>query len=250
MVPAGRGKANARCRVQGAAGGFTARQRPTILRRMSARQGLRVGVIEDDPVLRVGVRQTLAQRREWTLALEAGCLADAAPLPELDVLLLDLGLPDGSGLGLIAPVSATACKVIVFTVMGDETTVLRAIELGAAGYLLKQAEPDEMLAAIDEVMAGGAPLTPSVAAHLLARLRRAEQASRPAAEGLSALSEREREVLLALARGYTYGETAELLHISPHTVGDHVKKIYSKLAVRSRAEAVFEAVQAGWLSPR
>jgi DNA-binding NarL/FixJ family response regulator len=217
---------------------------------MNVRTALQVGLVEDDPVLRASVRRVLAQRADWTLALEADCCVAAAAPPQLDVLLLDIGLPDGSGLELIAGFAARGCKVVVFTVMGDEATVLRAIEAGAAGYLLKHAEADEMLAAIDEVMAGGAPLTPSVAAHLLARLRTPARPGTPppADSGLSTLTAREQEVLLALARGYTYGETAELLQISAHTVGDHVKKIYTKLAVRSRAEAVFEVVQAGWLS--
>ncbi len=217
---------------------------------MSAPPALRVGLVEDDSILRAAVRSTIERRLGWELALSADSCAAAAAIPPLDALLLDIGLPDGSGLDLIRPFNATGCKVIVFTVMGDEATVLRAIELGAAGYLLKQADPEEMLAAIDEVMAGGAPLTPSVAAHVLARLRSANKNSpRSAAEArLASLTAREQEVLLALARGYTYGETAELLEISAHTVGDHVKRIYSKLAVRSRAEAVFEVVQAGWLS--
>lgn len=216
---------------------------------MNTLTALRVGLVEDDPILRGGVRRTIEQRPGWTLALEADSRAAAASPPALDVLLLDIGLPDGSGLDLIPPFHAAGCKVIVFTVMGDEATVLRAIELGAAGYLLKHAEAEEMLAAIEEVMAGGAPLTPSVAAHVLARLRHSEKTARPAAEaGLATLTAREQEVLLALARGYTYAETADLLQISAHTVGDHVKRIYSKLAVRSRAEAVFEVVQAGWLA--
>jgi DNA-binding NarL/FixJ family response regulator len=221
-----------------------------MLAAMNAPEAMRIGIVEDDPILRAAVRRTVEQRPGWVLALDADCRAAATPPPLLDVLLLDIGLPDGSGLDLIGGFQRSGCKVIVFTVMGDEATVLRAIELGATGYLLKHADAGDMLAAIDEVMAGGAPLTPSVAAHVLARLRNADRSTpRAAAEaGLAALTAREQEVLLALARGYTYGETAELLQISAHTVGDHVKRIYSKLAVRSRAEAVFEVVQAGWLS--
>jgi len=230
--------------------GFTAEHAGTILTAMGAPSALRVGLVEDDAVLRAAVCSLVERRPGWTLSLAADSCAAAASAPPLDVLLLDIGLPDGNGLDLIRPFYASGCKVIVFTVMGDEATVLRAIELGAAGYLLKHAEPDEMLAAIDDVMAGGAPLTPSVASHLLVRLRAANKHSpRSTAEaGLATLTAREQEVLLALARGYTYGETAELLQISAHTVGDHVKRIYAKLAVRSRAEAVFEVVQAGWLS--
>jgi DNA-binding NarL/FixJ family response regulator len=102
---------------------------------------------------------------------------------------------------------------------------------------------------------GGAPLTPSVAAHLLKRLTRpksaiATETAAPAKfldSALESLTPREGEVLLALARGYSYAEAAALLGISAHTIGNHVKNIYSKLAVNSKSAAVFAALQAGWL---
>ncbi len=216
---------------------------------------IRIGMVEDNAVLREGMRQVVARRGDWEWVWEAENFAAGAvgPAVDCDVVLLDLGLPDGSGLDLIAGLrQRPGTHVLVFSVLGDETSVLRAIELGAAGYLLKESAPAEIIEAIDNVLAGGAPLTPSVAAHLLRRLRQPVATPAPSAPARSEpsiemLTGRERDVLLALARGYSYDESAELLGISRHTVGHHVKHIYSKLAVNSKSEAVFEAVQAGWL---
>jgi len=213
---------------------------------------LRIGMVEDKPLLRVGVRRTLEEEPGWKVCFEADSIATARMKPSdpPDVMLLDLGLPDGNGLDLIADYATLGCKVIIFSVLGDEVNVITAIERGASGYLLKDASPEEMRSAIREVANGGAPLTPSVAAHLLKRMRRGET-QEPGSElpgsGLSSLTPRERDVLMALARGYSYDEAAHLLSISKHTVGHHVKQIYGKLAVNSRSQAVFEAVQAGWL---
>jgi DNA-binding NarL/FixJ family response regulator len=212
-------------------------------------------MVEDRPQIRVSVRQIIERELDWHWVWEAESL-HAARLNAarvIDVLLLDLGLPDGTGLDLVAEFSRV-CHVIVFSVLGDEESVTRALELGAAGYLLKDSPALEITQAIRSVMDGGAPLTPSVAAHLLRKFRKQEAAvATPATAGthsaLSALTPRERDVLLALARGFSYDEAATILGISRHTVGHHVKQIYSKLAVNSRSQAVFEAVQAGWLQP-
>ncbi|MBK8283767.1 MAG: response regulator transcription factor [Ahniella sp.] len=213
---------------------------------------VRIAMVEDKPLLRLGVRRVIEQAGDWIWAWEADSLraARAHEINPCDVLLLDLGLPDGNGLDLIEEFSARKVSVIVFTVLGDEQSVLAAIELGAAGYLLKDASVDEMRLAISQVLAGGAPLDPAVAGHLLRKIRRNEAAASSASSAehaLMNLTAREREVLMALARGFSYDETATMLEISKHTVNHHVKQIYAKLAVTSRSQAVFEAVQAGWL---
>lgn len=213
---------------------------------------VRVAIVEDKPLLRLGVQRVVERESDWIWAWEADSLRAArlqASNP-CDVLLLDLGLPDGSGLDLIEDFTGRGVRVIVFTVLGDEQSVLAAIERGAAGYLLKDTAADEMREAIAQVLAGGAPLTPSVAGHLLRKMRRTESTGAvvgKADSGLMDLTAREREVLMALARGFSYDETASMLQISKHTVNHHIKQIYAKLAVTSRSQAVFEAVQAGWL---
>jgi DNA-binding NarL/FixJ family response regulator len=214
-----------------------------------------IALVEDQTVLRAGLRQIISSQANWQLIWEADSLAQARrelstrPSPP-DLAIVDIGLPDGSGLTLLPELAANT-KVLIFSVLGDEENVIRALELGAAGYLLKETRAPEFCAAIESVRRGGAPLTPSVAAHLLKRLSRStSEATAPAKQShpaLESLTPREGEVLLALARGYSYDEAGVLLGISPHTIGHHVKSIYSKLAVNSKSAAVFEAVQAGWL---
>lgn len=206
----------------------------------------RVAVVEDDPILREELTRVLALTEDLELAGAADCLAAGRTLitGPLDVLLIDLALPDGSGIDLIREARAAKAplKIIVVSVFGDARSVVQAIEAGADGYLLKGADPVEAASAIRSVMDGGAPISPAVASHILARIRPQTQTGAPV------LSEREIAVLTDLAKGFRYKEVARLQGISPNTVGDHVKSIYRKLAVNSRSEAVFEAVQAGLIN--
>lgn len=210
---------------------------------------MRIGIVEDDPVLRDGLCRTIAARPELSLIGAVGSVGDGLELLRcgLDVLLVDLGLPDGSGLDLIAAAGEgpAPCKVLVLTVFADVRSVLRAIEAGADGYLLKESDIEGISSAIRVVLDGGAPISPAVASHILARLRvepprRAKPASRDG--GLTA---KETDVLEALAAGLSHKEVAAQLGISPHTVSDHVKSIYRKLSVNSRGEAVYKAMQGG-----
>ena len=167
-----------------------------------------------------------------------------------DVMLIDLGLPDIDGVEVIrrAAQRCPACDVIVVTMFGDDGHVLSSIEAGATGYLLKDAAGERVAASIHEARAGGSPISPSIARRVLMRFRVAPVAA-PAqvpAEA-SPLSERETEILRLVAKGLSFETVGELLAISPHTVVAHVKKIYRKLAVHSRGEAVYEAGQLGLL---
>lgn len=207
----------------------------------------RVAVVEDDAILREDLARMVTQTEGLELAGQADTLTAGRALIQsnLDVLLIDLALPDGNGVDLIAEArtSLPALKIIVVSIFGDAHSVVRAIEAGADGYLLKGADAVEAASAIRTVLDGGAPISPAVASHILARMRDRRDTTR---EKLDApLTEREIAVLTDLAKGFRYKEVARLHSISPHTVADHVKSIYRKLAVNSRSEAVFEAVQAG-----
>jgi len=164
-------------------------------------------------------------------------------------LLTDLDLPDGSGIDLIRFVRerklGTQCMVI--TVFGDESHVVAAIEAGALAYLLKDASAGMVGRSILEMLAGGSPMSPPVARHLLQRLSPAAGAAAPAAggEAQAALSAREREVLSLIVKGFSYAEIAGILALSTHTVATHVRRIYRKLEVHSRSEAVYEALSTG-----
>ncbi|CAA2110107.1 response regulator [Variovorax paradoxus] len=179
-----------------------------------------------------------------------------------DVLLVDLGLPDIGGVEVIrhAAERHPDCDVLVVTMFGDDAHVVESIEAGATGYLLKDASPERVAASIHELRAGGAPISPGIARRILTRLRLTARpepaAARPAPEmpsdpspepRPSPLTARETELLRLTAKGLTFDSIGELLGISPHTVVSHVKKIYRKLAVHSRSEAVYEASQLGLL---
>ena len=168
-----------------------------------------------------------------------------------DVMLVDLGLPDLNGVELIrhAAQHHPSCDVLVVTMFGDDQHVLSSIEAGATGYLLKDAGGDRIAAAIHELCAGGSPISPSIARRVLARFRigAAPAPPSPAKGEASPLSARETEILRLIAKGFGFDSVGELLGISPHTVVTHVKKIYRKLAVHSRGEAVYEAGQLGLL---
>jgi DNA-binding NarL/FixJ family response regulator len=165
----------------------------------------------------------------------------------VDVLIVDLGLPDGSGLALIDEQRrrAPATAILVLTVFGDEQKLLRAIECGARGYLLKDESSIGLLDAIGELLAGGAPLSPAIARHLIGRM---QSAATPAArddQASESLTAREIEVLQLAAKGYNHTEVARLLDLSRNTVASYTRHIYEKLEVHSRAEALYEASRLG-----
>ncbi len=168
-------------------------------------------------------------------------LARTAP----QVLITDLGLPDGSGIDLIREARTRHPDVLalVITVFGDESHVVEAIEAGAMGYLLKDGTADYIGASILDMIAGGSPISPPIARHLLRRFRAVDAPPTDATTG--PLSEREHEVLTLIVKGFSYAEIANLLGVSAHTVTTHVRGIYRKLEVHSRGEAVYEALAMG-----
>jgi DNA-binding NarL/FixJ family response regulator len=219
-------------------------------------------IVEDEPeFLRRFSEAVLADPNLRLLAaVSTGAAAQAlldATAP--DVMLVDLGLPDMNGVDLIrhAARRCPACDVLVVTMFGDDGHVLASIEAGATGYLLKDAARDRIVESIHELRAGGSPISPSIARRVLTRFRIAPTApppevapARPATGAPaepSPLSERETEILRLVAKGLSFDVVGELLGISSHTVVAHVKKIYRKLAVHSRGEAVYEASQMGLL---
>ncbi|MBW8880587.1 MAG: response regulator transcription factor [Asticcacaulis sp.] len=207
----------------------------------------RIGIVEDDPVIRQHLARIFDAAPDLALEGEARSLAEGRQLIRrpLDLLVLDLGLDDGSGLDLIGEALAMAAppRILVLTVFGDETSVMAALARGADGYLLKDSAADDLLDNVRQTLAGGSPISASVAAYLLRHLR--GQAPQPETADDANLTPRELDLLKLLAKGLSNKEVALALEISHFTVGDHIKAIYRKLAVRSRGEAVFEAVHRG-----
>lgn len=229
---------------------------------------IRVAIIEDDPLVHTNLSDAITQDDAIQAVGIGSSFADGRELVVrggYDVLICDLGLPDGDGTVLVSQsaVLHPDADVLVLTMFADHHKVLAAIRAGARGYLLKDQITTDCIAAIKEVREGGSPISPIIARLLLAELRpkppsvtpplseasTAATPQQPSAESNSLLSVREVETLHLLARGFTYAECADLLKISTHTVGTHVKHIYRKLEVSSRAEAVFEAASMGILDP-
>jgi DNA-binding NarL/FixJ family response regulator len=216
-----------------------------------------VMLVEDDPAFLARFCRIVAGAAGFSVIAAVGDLASAraaiarqAP----DVLLTDLGLPDGNGIELIRETARAhpATDIMVISVFGDEEHVLSSIEAGATGYILKDSLPDELIGLIADLRAGGSPISPVIARKLLKRFKRHEDPAaaptgpaEPAAA--QALTQRESEVLGLVAKGFSFAEIARLLAVSPHTITAHVKKIYQKLAVHSRGEAVYEAGKMGLL---
>ena len=210
-------------------------------------------VVEDDPRMRDRLQAAFADSEaitvsEWAATAAQGIAAVEARAP--DVLLVDLGLPDASGITVIerAHQLHADCDIMVVTVFGDQRNVLASIEAGATGYLLKDESDTDYVASILNLRAGGSPITPIIARQLLQRLQPPDNGANNDEMAASILSPRENEVLNLLSRGFAYQEIARLLEVSPHTVGTYVKRLYEKLQVRSRGEAVFEAQRMGILS--
>jgi DNA-binding NarL/FixJ family response regulator len=216
---------------------------------MSHGDSIGVLVVEDDPATRQALVEKIEQDPLLHVTAACGSMLEARGAiarGEARVALMDLGLPDGDGTDLIrlATGRETPMEVMVITVFADERHVVRAIEAGATGYLLKDADARSVARSIHDLLAGGSPISTAIARHLLRRFRRDPPPAEPGA-GEVRLTPREMEVLEVVARGYSNAEISGLLELSLHTVNSHIKSIYRKLAVRSRSEAVFEAVQQG-----
>lgn len=218
-------------------------------------------IVEDEPEFLRRFTNAVLMDPQLVLAGSAGtgraalAVLDAAPP---DVILLDLGLPDMSGVEVIrrAMQQPQPCDVLVVSMFDDDQHVLDSIEAGAAGYLLKDALPESIVGSIRELRCGGSPISPGIARRILQRFRVALAPARstPLAPSgrnghgaASPLTERETELLRLTAKGLSFDTISELMGISPHTVVAHVRKIYRKLAVHSRGEAVYEATQLGLL---
>lgn len=202
---------------------------------------IKVAVIEDD----VAVRRSLVS----ILAMDPGILcagsfesaeAALAALPGAypDVLLIDINLPGMDGVEFVrrAAAASPGTKLIMLTIHNDTDAIFQSLAAGASGYLLKPARAAELTAAVKDVQNGGAPMTGEIARKVVQSFRRPIK-NTPCEAG-EELSPRELEVLDLLAKGYLYKEVADMLNVGYATVHTHVARIYQKLHVRSRAQAV------------
>jgi NarL family two-component system response regulator LiaR len=208
----------------------------------------RVLIVDDHSVVRKGIQMFLATEPSIQVVGEAGdgqgAIRKATDLRP-DVILMDLVMPHGDGVEAIAEIKRRIpnVKIIVLTTFKDEARVNAALQAGADGYLLKDADGDALLQAIHAVQQGNAPLDPCVARHLVSNVTQHKDA-----DGIKHLTEREKEVLRLVAKGLSNKAVARTLHLSEGTARIHVSNILGKLNALSRTEAAVRAVQMGLIS--
>jgi DNA-binding NarL/FixJ family response regulator len=220
------------------------------------RAPISVMIVEDDAVTRRILCMAVESEPAFRLVAQFDRVAPALEWLEannkLDILLTDLGLPDGSGIDIIRACvgRCPSCNIMVITMSADEDNILTSLEAGASGYVLKDAGRTDIVSALLDMYAGGSPISPLIARKVLARIRSGKSSGADQEKGDSSgimLTKREAAILDLIARGDSYGEVARALSVSVGTVQTHVKNIYGKLSVHSRGEAVFEAQRRGLL---
>jgi len=211
--------------------------------------GPRVLVVDDQDLVRTGFRLILTTRGVEVVGEAANGTAAVAAVRRLrpDVVLMDIRMPDMDGLEATRQIVALdpTCRVIVLTTFNLDRYVYAALANGASGFLLKDVTPEHLAAAVRLVNTGDALLAPSITRRLVERFTAAPAVHRD----LTGLTPREREVLTLLGRGLSNTELAEMLTLSEATVKTHVARIFAKLGLRDRAQAVVVAYETGLVSP-
>lgn len=216
---------------------------------------LKVLLVEDNHATRQRIADAIITGGQFSLVNSVATFSEGkrsliedAP----DILLTDLDLPDGNGIDLIkmlADDKIVTQLAVVVTIFGDEGHVVNALKAGASGYLLKDDNFIEINNAIKQMVAGGSPISPSIARYLLSEFAasKGDESESKEQKASAELSSREQEILTFVSKGYTSKEIGSMLDVSYHTVNAHVKKIYKKLSVNNRTEAIYEATRQGIL---
>jgi DNA-binding NarL/FixJ family response regulator len=205
---------------------------------------IRIAMIEDDAPFAEALRRYFELSKAVECAGSFRSAEDAlAQVPALApaLLLVDINLPKMNGIEFVGQITALCPGILclMLTMYEESPLIFDALKAGACGYLLKRTKPAEIAAAIIQAHEGGSPMSPQIARQVVSYFKKAEPLPAPApTPDLMNLADREREVLDLLAKGFLYKEIADQLGISVHTVNSHLRRIYEKLHVRSRAQAV------------
>ena len=216
---------------------------------------IRVLLADDDDLVRAGMSMIIETADDITVVGEATTgteAVEAATRIEPDVVLMDIQMPDGDGIEATRRIlERRDCetRVIVVTTFELDQYVFESLRAGASGYLLKRSRPNELLDGIRIVAAGEALLSPSVTRRLVEEFVDHTVATQDADQSMKALTEREGEVLICVARGFSNTEIAEEMHISESTAKTHLKRVLMKLGLRDRVSAVVFAYEAGIVRP-
>lgn len=216
---------------------------------------IRILLADDQTLIRAGFRALLDAEPDMQVVGEAGTGRDAVGLAlqeAPDVVLMDIRMPDGDGLDatrrIMAEPRLAGTRIIILTTFELDEYIAEAVRAGAAGFLLKDTEPAELIRAVRVVHDGDALLSPSVTRRIMAQLALHSRASaEPVA--LEQITGREREVLALVGEGLNNAEIAERLFITPLTAKTHVSRIMNKLMVRDRAQLVVLAYESGLVRP-
>ncbi|KQV07909.1 response regulator transcription factor [Leifsonia sp. Root112D2] len=216
---------------------------------------IRVVLADDQMLVRAGFRALLESESDFEIVGEASTGEQAVALAQRehpDVVLMDIRMPDGDGLWateqIVAEPSLAGTHIVIVTTFELDEYVAQAITAGASGFLVKHAEPTELIRAVRVAAAGDALLSPGVTRRLLERIAGGMKAP-PSTEALTALTDREREVLALVGQGLTNTEIAAELFLSPLTAKTHVSRIMSKLGARDRVHLVVVAYETGLVQP-
>ena len=218
---------------------------------------IRVAVVDDQALVRSGFCVLLRSDPGIEVVGEAANGREAVALAERerpDVILMDIRMPEVDGLEATRQITAAerteSCRVLILTTFDLDEYVFEALRAGASGFLLKDTLPDKLLAAVRVVADGDALLAPSITRRLIEEFaHQPAAATAPVNPGIALLTEREHEVLVAVARGCSNAEIAETLFMSPATAKTHVSRLLTKLAVRDRAQLVVVAYESGVVTP-
>ncbi|WP_395109739.1 response regulator [Actinomadura sp. SCN-SB] len=212
---------------------------------------IRVAVVDDQALVRGGFAMILRIHDDIEVVAEAGTgveAIEAARLHRPDVILMDIRMPDMDGLEATSRIMAESdwnVKVLILTTFDPDEYVYRALRAGASAFVLKDIPPDQLAAAVRTVAEGGALLAPSITRRLIGRFAESRAVNAAAASRLDRLTEREREVMTAVARGASNAEIAKDLYIGDATVKSHVSGILAKLGLRDRTQMVIFAYESG-----
>ena len=206
-----------------------------------------VSIVEDNDKLRGTLAKVIGRAEGFRFASDYGSAEDAlAGLPKVkpDVVLMDINLPGMNGVECVRQLKVLlpATQIMMLTVYEDTENIFNALAAGASGYMLKRTPVKELIEAIHEVKRGGSPMTTHIARKVVLSFQKTS-GQKQAANELSELSEREQQVLDLLAQGLIYKEIADKLEISYETVHTYIRRIYEKLQVRTRTEAVAKFLQ-------
>lgn len=213
-----------------------------------------VAIIEDHQILVDSLGLMLRYEQDMEFLGAASSLSDGQILVENcspDVLLLDVGLPDGNGLDMIPRVNTASpdTHIIVLTSLSDEATLMRVVDSGISGFVSKDSQLSDLLETIRKAADGEIVMPTSLLMGLLMRLPRDKAAAYKDERGWERLTIREQEILELLAKGKSGNEIAEELHIAPLTVRTHIRNMMSKMGVHSRLEAVAFGLKNGIIDP-